>query len=161
MGLIGSLLNYFWMALASAVASGNPYTPTCVRWWTANGRADKFAAPSVVRIGTSVSVVRVPQVSVFTPSHRSGFLDDCYASLAAQTFADWEWVVVLNAGAVWTPPDDARVHLHRGDALTGVGAVKRRACELATGEILVECDHDDVLASTALAEIVEAFADPP
>jgi hypothetical protein len=112
-------------------------------------------------VRTSVSVTRVPQVSVFTPSHRSEFLGDCYASLAAQTFHDWEWIVVLNAGAVWTPPDDDRVHLHRGDALTGVGAVKRRACELASGEILVECDHDDVLATTALAELVAAFAVHP
>jgi O-antigen biosynthesis protein len=112
-------------------------------------------------IGASVSVVQVPQVSVFTPSHRSEFLDDCYAAIAAQTFADWEWIVILNAGAVWTPPDDERVYLHRADALTGVGAVKHRACELAAGEILVECDHDDVLATTALAALVEAFATHP
>ena len=97
------------------------------------------------------------KVSVFTPSHRPQFLDECYAALARQTLHDWEWVVVLNSGALWVPPADPRVHLHRADMLTGVGAVKRRACELAHGELLVEYDHDDLLASDALAQITEAF----
>jgi O-antigen biosynthesis protein len=108
-----------------------------------------------------IALAQMPKVSVFTPSHRPVFLDDCYAALARQTFHDWEWVVVLNSGAMWAPPEDPRVHLHRADTLTGVGAVKRRACELAGGEILVEYDHDDVLASNALAEIIEAFEAHP
>jgi O-antigen biosynthesis protein len=104
----------------------------------------------------------VPAVSVFTPSHRPDFLDECYASLAAQTLTDWEWVVVLNSGALWRPPaDDARVKVHRADMLTGVGALKQRACELAEGDILVELDHDDLLASTCLAEVADAFAQHP
>ena len=30
------------------------------------------------------------KVSVFTPSHNPRFLDDCYRSMAAQTYDDWE-----------------------------------------------------------------------
>ena len=100
-------------------------------------------------------------VAVFTPSHDPTYLDEAYASLNGQTFTDWRWTVVLNRGARWTPPDDARVTVHQVDELRGVGAAKAHACHLAGGDILVELDHDDVLASTALAEIVAEFdADP-
>lgn len=104
-------------------------------------------------------------LSVFTPSHDSSFLDECYRSLAAQTHTDWEWVVLLNGTASrWAPPDrgDSRVRLVRAPApVKGVGAAKRMACAEAIGEVLVELDHDDVLASTCLAELAEAFQRNP
>jgi hypothetical protein len=68
---------------------------------------------------------------------------------------------MLNGGAPdWAPPDgDERVTVQRAaDGVRGVGAAKRSACELATGEILVELDHDDVLTSTCLEEVAGAFA---
>ncbi|MFB6962656.1 glycosyltransferase [Streptomyces sp. NPDC056309] len=99
-----------------------------------------------------------PRFSVFTPSHRPRFLDECLASLQAQTCPDWEWIVLLNNGARWRPerPDD-RVRVEIADDVKGVGATKRRACELARGEILVELDHDDLLAKACLAELGKAF----
>ena len=53
-----------------------------------------------------------PRVSVFTASHDARFLDDCLQSLVAQTFADWEWVLVLNQGARWAVPmEDPRIRV--------------------------------------------------
>ena len=101
----------------------------------------------------------MPSISVFTPSHRPTYLDECWESVRAQSFSDWEWLVLLSAGAVWKPPEDARVRIVRADDLRGVGAVKRRACELLSGEVFVELDHDDLLASTALERIAETFAE--
>jgi glycosyltransferase involved in cell wall biosynthesis len=103
-----------------------------------------------------------PRFSVFTPSHRPRFLDECLATLQAQTCSDWEWIVLLNNGARWRPerPDD-RVRLEVADDIRGVGAAKRRACELARGEILVELDHDDLLAKDCLAELAKAFDEHP
>ena len=87
-----------------------------------------------------------PRVSVFTPSHQPRYLDECFRSLRAQTFEDWEWVVVLNQGARWRPPEpDPRVRVEVKDDLVGVGAAKRHACAVARGEFLVELDHDDIL----------------
>lgn len=103
-------------------------------------------------------------LSVFTPSHNPRFLDDCFASLQRQTHAEWEWVVLLNGRArEWSPgTDDPRVKIFRVPAgLKGVGAAKRAACAQAPGEILVEFDHDDQLASTCLAEIAAAFDENP
>ena len=36
-------------------------------------------------------------ISVFTPSHDSRYLSDCYRSLVSQSYTDWEWVVVLES----------------------------------------------------------------
>jgi glycosyltransferase involved in cell wall biosynthesis len=103
-----------------------------------------------------------PRVSVFTPSHRPTFLDDCYTSLTKQTYSEWEWVIVLNGGNKWTPPvADERVVIVDGNKLKGVGALKRHACEVARGEILVELDHDDMLTSDALELVVAAFDNNP
>lgn len=99
-----------------------------------------------------------PRVTVFTPSHKTRYLDDCLQSLQAQTFRDWEWVVLLNGNARWRPEQpDERVRLVVDDAVSGIGAAKRRACHEARGDILVELDHDDRLASHALERVVATF----
>ncbi|PBC61541.1 glycosyl transferase family 2 [Streptomyces sp. Tue6028] len=103
-----------------------------------------------------------PRFSVFTPSHRPRFLDECLATLQAQTRSDWEWIVLLNNGARWRPErPDERVRVIIADDVEGVGAAKRRACELARGEILVELDHDDLMAKACLAELGKAFDKHP
>ncbi len=101
-------------------------------------------------------------MSVFTPSHDARYLDDAYRSLADQSFENWEWIVLLNGKAApWRPAEpDERVRISRAPAKQkGVGALKRAACGLATGELLVELDHDDLLARGCLAQLVDAFKD--
>ena len=102
-------------------------------------------------------------ISVFTPSHNPRYLDDCYESLAAQTFSDWEWIVLLNGGAKqWSPPrDDDRVKVSRALLPRKVGATKRAACELCSGEILFELDHDDTITSNCLQDVHDVFASEP
>jgi O-antigen biosynthesis protein len=101
-------------------------------------------------------------LSVFTPSHNPAFLTDCFQSLQAQTLEDWEWVVLLNQRAEWTPPlPDPRVRVVAAPGFGGVGAAKYRACAEARGDILVELDHDDLLASNALHAIHAAFTERP
>ena len=101
-------------------------------------------------------------ISVFTPSHDTRFLGDAYESLVSQSLPDWEWIVLLNKGANWRPPqEDPRVHVSRAASrVRGIGALKRAACELATGDILVELDHDDVLTRGCLAALADVFKDP-
>jgi O-antigen biosynthesis protein len=101
--------------------------------------------------------------SIFTPSHNPRYLNSAYESLVAQSVSDWEWIVLLNRKTpAWTPPaDDPRVKVQRAPAAArGVGALKRAACELASGSILVELDHDDRLSRGCLAQLGEAFEDP-
>jgi len=103
-----------------------------------------------------------PRLTVFTPSHDPRWLDECYQSLVRQSVDDWEWVVVLNGTADWSPPDEGRlVKVIRTRRDMGVGEAKRLACEWATGEILVELDHDDILLPDALRSIGQAFVENP
>lgn len=111
-----------------------------------------------------LAIVRKPlKLSVFTPSHRPRYLNECYASLAAQTYSDWEWIVLLNGGGgTWRPPvDDERIKVLRDRSVKGVGAAKRAACAVAEGEVLVELDHDDLMASTCLERVADAFESDP
>jgi glycosyltransferase involved in cell wall biosynthesis len=103
------------------------------------------------------------RVSVFTPSHDTRYLAAAYESLRDQSFPDWEWIVLLNRKAPpWKPPvQDERVKVVRAPpGARGVGALKRAACEAATGEILVELDHDDRLSRGCLAAVLDALQAP-
>jgi glycosyltransferase involved in cell wall biosynthesis len=99
--------------------------------------------------------------SVFTPTHRPDHLRAAYASLVAQTFPDWEWVIVPNGVRANVPESIARdprvrvIPAPHDVASRGVGALKRYACVRCAGEWLVELDHDDELFPQALARLAE------
>jgi glycosyltransferase involved in cell wall biosynthesis len=114
-----------------------------------------------VDVGAAV-VTGDPRITVFTVTHHPRFLDECFDSLLSQTYENWEWVVLLNSGARWRPArDEPRLRILVDDSITGVGAAKHRACAEARGGVLVELDHDDLLASDALALIAGAFDENP
>jgi len=100
-------------------------------------------------------------ISIFTPTNNPKYLQDCYDSLTSQTLQEWEWIIVYNNGAGVINFQDERVKEYFTGRLAGVGAAKKNACEKATGDILVELDHDDVLLPTALEKIQEAFNKHP
>ena len=104
-------------------------------------------------------------ISVFTAHWRgtNPYVAECYASLCAQTYTDWEWIVLLNNGGE-LPAEiraDTRVWPVRftgeGD---NIGALKHAACDAAQGDVYVELDADDILTPDALGEIAAAFEDP-
>src|SRR6185369_4539633 len=101
-----------------------------------------------------------PKFTVFTPLHEAGnaFILEAYNSLRAQTFMSWEWVIVQNRGGV-VPHEimqDVRViPVRGGDAIEGIGALKKYACSFGSGDYLVELDADDLLAPHALESIAE------
>lgn len=97
-------------------------------------------------------------ISVITPTNNPRYLGEAYESLRGQTYPSWEWVVVPNGGAIWTS-NERRVRSVPTDLTGSVGALKRFACEQAKGDIIVELDHDDLLAPNALASIADAFED--
>jgi O-antigen biosynthesis protein len=104
-----------------------------------------------------------PIISVFTPSHNTRWLVDIYKCLQNQTDPNWEWVVLYNNGADPMPEltIDKRVKAsYAYNVQPWVGATKAAACALATGDYLLELDHDDLLAPTAIEKAREAFRDP-
>ncbi len=108
-----------------------------------------------------------PLVSVFTPTYKTGpKIERPFHSLLAQTYGEWEWVIYDDSpdgGRTFEEVSglalrDHRIAAYRADrAIGSIGQVKRRACGLARGAILVELDHDDALTPAALASVVEAY----
>jgi glycosyltransferase involved in cell wall biosynthesis len=101
------------------------------------------------------------RLSLITPTHKPTYLLEAYRSLQLQTVEDWEWVVVPNGLGVEIPEairQDPRVKLVDGGQLHNIGALKRRACDAASGDAFVEFDHDDLLTpGDALAKIAQRF----
>jgi glycosyltransferase involved in cell wall biosynthesis len=97
-------------------------------------------------------------VSIYTPCHDTQYLREAYNSIKDQNF--YEWIVVYNNGAVPIDFQDSRVKTHvLYKSPEKVGALKAYACEQATGEILLELDHDDLLMPNAISEVRDAFSD--
>jgi glycosyltransferase involved in cell wall biosynthesis len=110
-------------------------------------------------------------VSIITPTYKTPpeILARTYASLRAQTYTNWEWVIWDDSPGdlVWrqiygfAADDRYRIRAHRSLIPSGgqIGQVKRQAFMVAEGEILVELDHDDELTPNCLSELVKAFSD--
>jgi len=110
-------------------------------------------------------------LSVITPTHntRPDTLARLWASLKAQTFTDWEWVVYDDSTTdsvrqqVYGMCSDERykIRYFRPHIPSGgnIGYVKKMAFGLGMGDVLVELDHDDQLTSECLSEIALTFVD--
>lgn len=94
------------------------------------------------------------KVSIITPLHEKGnqYIEEAMASLQAQTFQDFEWIVLLNNGGKAPKAvkryDKAVVLNYSGEP--NIGALKGYASNAAQGEIIVELDADDKLTPDAL-----------
>lgn len=107
-----------------------------------------------------------PLVSVVIPCYRQAqFLPEALASVAAQTFPDWEVVVVDDgnepeemqriATAVAEYPADA-VRLVRLARNQGLAMARNVGCHEARGTWIVPLDADDLLEPTFLEETLQA-----
>jgi glycosyltransferase involved in cell wall biosynthesis len=107
-------------------------------------------------------------ISVVTPTYNTppDILARTFASLKAQTFTDWEWVVYDDSTddrvwrQLWGYCADERYNIRplRGMSNIGsIGKVKRTAFMAAEGDVLVELDHDDELTPDCLKELDNAF----
>lgn len=97
-------------------------------------------------------------LSIITPSHNSKHLEEVESCLLANTYTDWEWIILLNNGAEYIPTIDNRIKVFKSEQHTkSVGALKKEACSLASGQVIVEVDHDDMITPDCLEEITQAF----
>lgn len=111
-------------------------------------------------------------ISIITPTYNTdkNVLARTWASLKAQTFKDWEWVIIDDStnDNVWhqvygfASDERYKIQMHKSHVHSGnIGRNKRRGFMLSEGSILVELDHDDELTPDALMEIYEAFRANP
>jgi len=112
-----------------------------------------------------------PLISVLTPVYETDptHLAACLASVAGQTYANWEHVLVDDGSSdarvgellSSTARREPRVRLLRHDVNRGIVAASSTALDAASGEYVALLDHDDVLAPNALARLVDALRDDP
>jgi len=100
------------------------------------------------------------KLSIITPTHNPQFLMNLKDSILENSFQNWEWIILLNNGAEYPtgPNTDKRIRVIQCPVNTDkIGALKKHACSYATGEIIVEVDHDDLITSNCLQRVSDAF----
>ena len=104
----------------------------------------------------------MPKFSVFTPTHDTKYLKRAATSLAEQTNKDFEWIILPNGEAsisdIESLPNARIIESTKPDS-KNIGLFKKECCKAATGDILVEFDHDDELTPNCLEELSIAFDD--
>lgn len=115
---------------------------------------------------TNISTETIPRISVVLPTHnRPTLLAEALASLDAQTFRDWE-VIIIDDGS--TPPvdiidklgqysDTSRFRVVRHDKAAGLAASRTDGSNVARGEIITFLDDDDKYDPRCLERIIEVF----
>lgn len=109
------------------------------------------------------------KATIFTPVHtwNKTFLLELYESLKNQTCKDFEWLILLNGGAVNIHSelrnlfkDDDWIRIHETNVTGRIGELKGLCCELASqdSDILIELDFDDFLTPNAVEEVLKAFS---
>jgi len=102
-----------------------------------------------------------PAISVLVPAHDDApYLEANLASLAAQSFGDFEAIVADDASADATPEiarawaaRDARFRLSRVEVNVGMNRNWNRALAEARGDRVIKLDADDAMAPQALARL--------
>ena len=108
-----------------------------------------------------------PLVTVFTPTYNTaGKIYRPFQSLKEQTYTNWEWIIVDDSddgGRTFKilcnlAKKDHRIQVFKPWEHSGIiGKIKKWACRLGNGHILVELDHDDELTDYALDYVVKGF----
>jgi glycosyltransferase involved in cell wall biosynthesis len=105
----------------------------------------------------------MPRVSVIVAARDAvATLPQTLASLSAQSYDDWEAVVVDDCSSDGTGQEAAaalgqRVRVLRNDQLLGPAATRNRGVDAARGELIATLDADDLWAPHYLQRQVEAY----
>lgn len=108
--------------------------------------------------------MKSPRVSVAMPTYNGErFIADTIRSILAQTYAEFELVVVDDGSTDRTAQvvesfDDSRIRLIRSDVNGGIAVATNRGYAAAKGEFIAQMDHDDLACPSRLATQV-AFLD--
>lgn len=94
----------------------------------------------------------MPKVSIITPAyHAAAFLEETVRSVQAQTFSDWEMILVDDCSGDDTyaiakrlSEEDNRIRVLRNEKNSGVAEARNKALDAATGEYIAFLDADDL-----------------
>jgi len=99
------------------------------------------------------------KLSIITPTHDTKYLKELEQSIHANDYQNWEWIILTNNGAQYESSDERIRVIQSKINSKSVGALKKEACTHATGEAIVEVDHDDMITPNCLSKVANAFED--
>lgn len=96
------------------------------------------------------------------------FFADCYKSIIAQTYQNWEAIIVDDCSTDDSVEqmkklvgNDTRFKFFINQENKGCGFTKKKCAELSTGEICGFLDPDDAISETAIEEMVNKHIELP
>lgn len=107
--------------------------------------------------------------SIITPTNGSKYLIELWNSIKINIDNyDIEWILLFNNiskdDSLQFISDEIRTHksikIYYTNNETKIGALKNQAFNLASGDILIEVDHDDMITEDIFDELSKAFSDP-
>jgi glycosyltransferase involved in cell wall biosynthesis len=112
--------------------------------------------------------METPVLSVIVPSHNLGeYLPETLDSVLAQTFQDWECIIVENGSTDNSPEiaraycaKDVRFRLVKMDS-AGVAAARNAGLSKASGRYILFLDADDLIAPHYMQDAVSALDSDP
>ena len=137
--------------------------------WIAEHEPDSAALKVQRRI--SKQFPKRVKISLLVPVHNTpaNYLEEMFASVAAQTYDNWELCVVdggsdsaetIETVRRWETRDE-RIRVERLTENLGISENSNRALQLATGDFVACLDHDDLLAPFALYELARGAMEFP
>ncbi len=112
--------------------------------------------------------MRPPTFSIVIPCYnQSKYLGDCLGSVLAQTFENWEVIVIDdastegNVSASGESFQDRRIRFVRHDRNLGLAATRNTGFRLAQASLVLPLDADDMLTPTYLQKVGAALQDDP
>lgn len=103
--------------------------------------------------------------SILIANYNNGkFFKNCYDSIIAQTYDDWEAVILDDSSTDDSLEvikkiigNDSRFKIHENVKNSGVGVTKSKLIELGTGDICGFVDPDDAITPNALLSSIDVF----
>ncbi len=110
----------------------------------------------------------MPLISIITPTYNhQDFIGECIRSALAQTFQDWEQIIIDDGSQDDTPLvidsfEDPRIkNIRQPNAgRFALADTYAKALNLAQGEFVALLEGDDYWSSNALAHLLPGFTDP-
>jgi glycosyltransferase involved in cell wall biosynthesis len=134
-----------------------PEDPDARHTWVLRRPAPGGAAgaPAQRAVGT-------PKVSIVMPTFRRGHtIARTIAGIQAQTYPNWELVIVDNAGDPHLAFDDDRIRVYRHTGQTSASYARNQGLRHAKGELICFFDDDDDMFPNYLERFVDAFLAHP
>lgn len=111
-----------------------------------------------------------PKISIVIPLFNTPirFLDELLASITAQTYKNWELCLADGSNTEDVGEfifqkygQEKRIRYQKLEENKGIAGNTNKAVDMATGDFIMLCDHDDLIAENALYEMVLALNEDP